>query len=320
MSSFFSSDSRTPGWVKIVLLVALMLSCIGTFIGLQNFLCGESLLLAGIVSIALALLVFVTVPRCSMELEKWGRFKSNGVVWALFFFGILGATGMALGTLLSLKVDQKWEDMRSSYEDIIIQGVQLNTGYLDIKDVYFQVLRDKMNDGLYQAQMGAAPRYMYSCPVFLDNTTLSKRIVDKRFETLKGQINAAEGGVPSSLHLQEAQLNETMTQIGHLQRCEVADAVRSFKATVERLDLVMIDHIARTSCPLVAQSSHGPWLARMTKYKATQVPEIQLESLMKESGVFPWIWSVLLLLAMLGPILLARALDSGTKTTGGTEI
>ena len=320
MSDFFSKDSRTAGWVKVVFLFALTICAVGTFLGGAYFFCGQDIWKPGICTVLLALLVFLTIPRCSEELEKWGRFQSNAAIWATFVLGLVSSGVMIFASLFALQGQIRWNDLSLKYGEALNEGMEIIEEYKTIREDYFVLLEEKMNSGLSRSQLGQTPGYMSECPISLTSRGLSRGVVNARLASLKEEVRIAEGSAISGSSQLAQGLRSSLTRVGVVQRCEVPNRILDFQETVARLDVVMKDHISNVDCdgaPISA--SHGPWLSRMRTFKTTSVAAIAPMELLKGIDVLSGLGALLLLLLTLSPVLLVRTPQTSKSKSGSSE-
>ena len=308
MSDFFSKESRTSGWVKILFLLALVIASIGSFLGGSYFFCGDELWKPGVCTVLLALVVFLTIPRCSEELEKWGRFQSNAAIWSTFALGLIASATMMLASLFAWQGQMSWNDLSVKYSETLNDGVILIEEYESIREDYFVLLKEKMNTGYSQYKLkGVAPDYMSECPISLPPRDLNGAVVNSRLEILKEEVKAAEGGAIGSARQRAQKLRTNLTRVGVLDRCKVPAGIMNFREEVAQLDTVMKQHISNVDCaeaPISA--SHGPWLSKMRTFKTVSIASIAPLELLNDVDVFSVLGAFLLLLLTLSPVLLVR--------------
>lgn len=323
MSDFFSKDSRSSGWVKVLFLLALTTSSVGTFLGGSVAMCGQPVWVAGACTLALALVSFLVIPRCSEEMEKWGRFKSGALVWTLFMIGVLSSGTMALASLFAWESEQGWGDLSRQYEEVLGQGMALLEQYEGIREDYFVLLKEKMDRGLAQSEMASAPSYMSSCPISLPSSGLSRSVINSRLATLKRKVSEAEGQTIVGAKQQVSLLSASVSQVGMIQRCKVAESIVNFQEAIVHLDAVMKEHISNGNCEEAPISAtHGPWLQSMEEYQGKPVPVLTPSEVLKGLDVLAISGSAILFLLTLSPILFVRTVPSGSNSrgSGGTEI
>lgn len=321
MSDFFSKDSRTSRWVKLIFLLSLTTTAIGTFFGGAYFFCGEDIWKPGVCAVLLALVVFLTIPKCSQELEKWGRHQSKAVIWAMFALGLLGSGAMVVASLFAWQGQIRWDELSMEYGEKINLGNELMEEYKAIKKDYFVLLEEKMKTGYNQSQLGQTPLYMSECPILL-KPGVSESVVNSRLATLKQNLVDAEGEAVAGASQLAQSLELSMNKIGVVQRCEVPRVMLNFQLTVSHLDKVMKKHISNVDCDEAPISStHGPWLSKMKKFKSESVASIDPMELLNSIDVYSAVGALLLLLFNLSPVLLVRTTQtSASKGPTETEI
>ena len=323
MSDFFSQESRTSPWVKLIFLLSLLTSSIGAFFGGAYFFCGDDIWIPGVSTAALALIVFLTVPKCAVELEKWGRYQSKFAIWGTFVLGLTTSGIMVLVAMIAWQGQTRWSELVGFYGETLEEGEALVNEYEVIRDDYFVLLGAKMTTGFNQSQLGNMPSFMTECPISLSARGLSESVVSSRLATLRKNVDDAESdALETASRIYEA-MQPALSKVGIAQRCEVPEIMMNFQETVSHLDKVMREHISDVNCTQAPIGpSHGPWLDDMDKFKEKTIAALAPQDFLNGLDIVSALGALFLLLCNMSPVLLGRTTQSSSsmKDVEGTEI
>ena len=170
MNDFFSV-SRVPRWAKLLFVLSMLGMTVASFFGVAFFTCSEPPVEGALIASVTSILILALVTSCSVEMEKWGRFKSNLKVWVLFTLAFAGSLFLASMQLYGIQTAVNWhsqkEDNAAFLEDVRISA----DSYEELQLRFFELAESKLNQALNQSKYSTQPVAGVECRFGLDART-----------------------------------------------------------------------------------------------------------------------------------------------------
>lgn len=302
-------------------LLTLIGLAMGCFLGVMYFTCDA--LIAGICAVGAAIFVFILIPRCLDELEKWGRFRSNLVVWSTFLIGFGMAVVMVGSTVVAYQINRDWTSLESEYIDFVNQGVKLSEGYDELKRSYLGKVEQRLDLILSKSKVGRTPSYADECPYLLGDY-ITSQVISTRFVGIESAINQKDMSILTDVGDQGQMIRNNLSTLDPLRRCQLKPDIQAFRLLVLRLEGVFLSSISNDACDVdLLSRDHGGWLLEMESFSDRSIDDADVTVIdaLKDAGLVGGIGGILALIFVLSPILFARTTeDSSANGEKLTEI
>ena len=260
MATIFSSDSKTPGWSRAVHLVGLIALMVGGFFGLMFLWCNIFFAMAG--AWAAMLVAFFSIQRGATELGKWGRFKSNSVVWLMFFLALISTGFLAASSVYMLAYDDHWRNNEADLRQGIEDGISIVDEYGILRQAYLDNVAKRLATAQSTQFLGGNPTYVKNCPYLLTGR-LTESAIDARLNVLRSDLNASDSSVIQQLKAQGDTLLVAFTEVGFAQRCMFPQKIFDFQSGIIALESIFKSKIANVECDSgLLNPAQGQWLTK----------------------------------------------------------
>lgn len=320
MNDFFSV-SRVPRWAKLLFVLSMLGMTVVSFFGVAFFTCSEPPVEGALIASVTSILILALVTSCSVEMEKWGRFKSNLKVWVLFTLAFVGSLFLASMQLYGIQTAINWNSQKESNQDFL-EDVRISAdSYEGLKLRFFELAESKLNQALNQSKYSSQPVPGVECRFGLDaRTNWTNRLVSMKLAELKKEVRDGGDEYLSMIRSRCTELSILIEDGKMLKGCATQAELSALKKDLDGLKKACLEHIVMLDCPYMLTEGSENWVKNADDLLGHEL-EYQVHPLeiFKNSSPLALIITAISLVMVLLPIFLARPL-AAAKSNSSTKI
>ena len=259
MKDFFSSDSRVPGGVKFLFLIGVLLLATSFFLSLTRLWCFDGLpWQAASAAVLSALLTYLLVTMCSMEMEKWGRFRSNSRVWSLFLMSIACVCGLSLASLSGVQTLLKWQKERGEKLQFLADMDIAIQNYGQVKVTFLELAETKLDQAYTKYGRNTEVIPGVKCVYGIEsNESFSSSVRSKKKKALRDAINAKDGQLLTHISKKKQELLTEVNSWSINGLCQQNANLDSLVMNVAVLTQIYQEHFVNLECPSMLVQGSG---------------------------------------------------------------
>ena len=320
MNDFFSV-SRVPRWAKLIFVMSILGMTVTSFFGVAFLTCSELPIEGALIASGTSILVFALVTSCSVEMEKWGRFKSNRKVWVLFTLAFVGSIFFASMQLYGIQTAINWKLQKGYNEDFTEDVLLTANSYADLKFRFFELAESRLDLALNKSKYSDEPVPGVACRFGLDSTTnWTNRLISVKLAELKKEVRDGGDEFLSRIRTRNTELSSLFEDGGMLKGCATQAKLSALKSDLDGLKKACLEHIVVLECPYMLTEGCENWIKKTDDLLGYDLEyRVYPLEVFKHSSSLALIITAISLVMILLPIFLARPLAS-TKSNSSTKI
>lgn len=310
MRDFFTDDSRVPGGIKLLCVLGLLTLSIASFFTFMSLWNDEDLpWKAAGAALSLTILTFLVVTNCSMEMEQWGRFKSNGRVWGLFLMSLLVGGTLGLSGLEGVQTGLRWKPETNEKLRFLSELDSTVQTYEEVKITFFELAETKLdqafnNYGGRNAELIPGVKCVYGVE---SNDGISTSVRRKKKEALREAVNSQDESVLGAIKQMRQGLVRDLSSNNFLAVFKLNAGLDTLVTEVRLLSGIYQENFYRLDCPSMLVPGSGDLVdsfSSLTARRFTQ--DLNYLTQVKSADSASLVVVVLCLTLILLPIFFAR--------------